>query len=391
MDHTKDAERVSELVGWPTAGELKLMEGGLTGKTFGLRRSSDKPIEYVVRLLSATESKSFEHVTRALAGSGGVTPSVVAACSDYLVTEFISDGKAATVSSFGGVTSTGNSAIEAVGHITGKLHAIPLDAITIGGEESSPRDDLAFWMDKAEKAGAGLETSLGLEVATRMRSEVDRARARAGGSASSTARSPISSMLSSLVAGHGDLHPGNILLRPDDTAVLVDLEHCGARTAGEDLAYFFAVWGDLLWMAGFAPSATQPYPYPSLEARRTFAAAYINSRGAGTGTAAGTVATAEETEELLFEVERNFARTERLRLMIVWALIAKGDSKHMLAGAVSSFLPHLQHSLELLSEVEAEASAGTEAGAGATRADIVRRGLIVMAAERANSAATAEE
>jgi Ser/Thr protein kinase RdoA (MazF antagonist) len=378
-----DAEIVSELVGWPTAGELMLMEGGLTGNTFGLRRSSDKPIEYVVRLLSATESKSFEHVTRALSGSG-VTPSVVAASSDYLVTEFISDGKAATVSSFGGVASTGNSAIEAVGHITGKLHAIPLDAITIGGEESSPRDDLAFWMDKAEKAGAGLETSLGLEVATRMRSEVDRARALVGRSASSTARSPISSKLSSLVAGHGDLHPGNILLRPDDTAVLVDLEHCGARTAGADLAYFFAVWGDLLWMAGFAPSATQPYPYPSLEARRTFAAAYINSRGTG----AGTVATAEETEELLFEVERNFARTERLRLMIVWALIAKGDSKHMLAGAVSSFLPHLQHSLELLSEVEAEASAGIEAGAGATRADIVRRGLIVMAAERTNSAAT---
>jgi len=380
MDHAQRVQTVSELVGWPT-GDLKLLEGGLTGKTFGFRKSSDEPVAFVVRILSATEAESFECVTRALA-KAGVTPSVVAASSDFLVTEFVHDGKAATLASFGGVASTGGTALEATGHVTGKLHAIPLDAITTG-EASAPRDDLAFWLALAEDAGAGLEASLGVEVAKRLRSEVDAAKTSASvyasASASSAATSPISSLISGLVTGHGDLHPGNILLRVDGPAVLVDLEHCGARTAGADLAYFFAVWGDMFWTAGFAPSPTQPYPYPTLAARQSFAAAYITSRRG-----AGAVATAGEVEELLYEVERSFARTERLRLMIVWALIAKGDPKHMLAGAVSSFLPHLQYSLELL----VEASAGA-ALAEATRADIVRRGLIVMAAERANAAAAA--
>jgi aminoglycoside phosphotransferase (APT) family kinase protein len=392
MDHGQRVKVASELVGWPTAFdagagtatasggiEMKLLEGGLTGKTFGLRKSADAPYQFVVRMLSSEESEKMEHITRALSAVG-VTPPVIAANTDLLITEFMNEGKSANVASFGGVTSNGCAALEGAAHTIGTLHNIPLDSITgtstisasaaaASGEPLAQRNDLAFWMEKAEAAGAGLDVSLGSEVAQQLRSEVATAASAVATALASTTTESIAALISSLGTSHGDLHPGNILLFPNNSATLVDLEHCSARQAGSDLAYFFAVWGDLLWMSGFTPGPTQPYPYPPIEARRCFASAYINSRR---GTA-----TEEEVEEMLFEIERSFARTERLRLMIMWALIAKGDPKHMLAGAVGSFLPHLQHSLELLQEVCSEEE----------RANIVKRGLIVMAAERANAVA----
>jgi len=381
MDHVQRVNVASELVGWPTAFdagtgtatasggiEMKLLEGGLTGKTFGLRKSADAPYQFVVRMLSSEESEKMEHITRALSAVG-VTPPVIAANTDLLITEFMNEGKSANVASFGG-TSNGCAALEGAAHAIGTLHNIPLDSIT-----GTQRNDLAFWMAKAEAAGAGLDVSLGSDVAQRLRSEVANVTAASAVATAltSTTTESIAALISSLGTSHGDLHPGNILLFPNNSATLVDLEHCSARQAGSDLAFFFAVWGDLLWMSGFTPGPTQPYPYPPIEARRCFASAYIKSRR-GTATA-----TEEEVEEMLFEIERSFARTERLRLMITWALIAKGDPKHMLAGAVASFLPHLQHSLELLQEVRSEEE----------RANIVKRGLIVMAAERANAAAAA--
>ncbi len=416
MDHCQRVKVASELVGWPTAFEdettsggieMKLLEGGLTGKTFGLRKSADVPYQFVVRILSSEESEKMEHITRALSAAG-VTPPVIASNTDLLITEFMNEGKSANVASFGGLTSNGCAALEGAAHIIGTLHNIPVDSITFtntntntntisanvsdvvaSGEPLAQRNDLAFWMAKAEAAGAGLDVSLGNDVAKRLRSEVATAISSSTALASTTSESITTlGLISSQCTTHGDLHPGNILLLPDDSATLVDLEHCSVRQAGSDLAYFFAVWGDLLWMSGFTPGPSQPYPYPSIEARRCFASAYINSRrciGIGGSASASASATEEEVEEMLFEIERNFARNERLRIMIVWALIAKGDPKHMLAGAVKSFLPHLKHSLELLQEEDDLCVCSEE-----QRANIVKRGLIVMAAERANANAVAD-
>jgi len=415
-------EEATGLVGWSADDEtveMSLLEGGLTGKTYGLRRSGPDPMAFVVRKLEPAEAGHFERTSRVLAAAG-VAPTVVAASNSLLITEFVMDGHAATVAALGGVGTQGCAAVEAVGRAVGRLHALPP-----GATGMDARNDLAFWLAKAEAAGAGTEASLGPEVAARLRAEVAAAAVATPPAAAGTGEA--SALAAALVTAHGDLHPGNIILRPGSgappasadegtptatiptappTAILVDLEHCGPRPAGEDLAYLFAVWGDLFYLAGFAPSPGAPCPYPSLAARRSFAGAYLQARKAAAAADAAAAPASgapepapEEVDALLLEVEARFARGQRLRLMALWALIARGDSKNFMAGAVASFLPHLAMSTALLTEAEAE----TEAQAGAQRAqgnsagagggvcgDILRRGLIVVAAERAAAAAAAE-
>ena len=149
----------------------------------------------------------------------------------------------------------------------------------------------------------------------------------------------------------------------------MDLEHVGARAAGSDLAYLFAVAGDLRWTAGWAPTADEPVPYLSLDVRRAFAAAYLHGCGA-----------ADAVDDFLFEVERCALR-ERARLMCVWLLLCGGDPGGMMAGAASMYLPHLAAARVALTAAE-----GGDADA---RADVVERGAVVVGAAAVAAAAAA--
>jgi len=62
-------------------------------------------------------------------------------------------------------------------------------------------------------------------------------------------------------------------------------------------------------------------------------------------------ADASEQDSLLWEIERCGLR-ERLRLMLIWILLARGDPEFMMVGAVGMYLPNIEHARRLLAEAE---------------------------------------
>jgi hypothetical protein len=149
-------------------------------------------------------------------------------------------------------------------------------------------------------------------------------------------------------------------------AGLVDFEFAvRARAAAHDLAYFFLLWGDSLWLAGFKPSIELPVPYAALEARRAFVRAYAQ------------LSDEVEVDEFLFQVERA-GIAQRAHIMCIWLLLACGDAQHMLASAFRSTVPMLPIAHAVL-----ERAVGGDASA---RAEIVEFGVMTTAVRHAAAA-----
>lgn len=361
--HAALATEAAGLVGWPAdaAPSVTLMPGGATGHTFKLSRGTDD-VAHVVRRLDAKTSAGFVRAAKALADAG-VTPGVVAASDTLLVTELAPGKPVATPL----LDDAASGAAARVAALVAALHGVTPDA---AGHAGPSRDDeVAWWLAKAE---ASMPT-MGADLRAAMRAEA--ARGHAGKVSGPCARS---------VTTHGDLHPGNILVgegKAEEGAAgawLVDLEHVAPRCAGTDIAYLFAVWGDMRYHAGWTPSAAAPIPYAPLDARRAFATAYLQASVAVGGGAGAP--SAADVDAFLYQVEV-FGLRERFRLMCVWILLCGGDTSHMMAGAAGMYLPHLQHARA--------AAAKAEAGDADVKASIATHGLVVVGA-LASAAAAAE-
>lgn len=142
----------------------------------------------------------------------------------------------------------------------------------------------------------------------------------------------------------------------------------GARAAAHDVAYLFQIWGDMLWFAGFAPSAERPSPYAALEARRAFARAYADFDDEAA------------VDDFLFQVERAGV-AQRTHIMCIWLLLAHGDAQHMLAGAFRATAPLLPLAHTALERAVA--------GDASVSAAILEFGVMAVASRHALAAAAA--
>ena len=138
------------------------------------------------------------------------------------------------------------------------------------------------------------------------------------------------------------------------------------RAAGHDLAYFFAVWGDMTWLTGFRPTDEVPSPYAALASRQAVVRAYVLE-------CTGCEPNAVSIDDCLFDIEC-FAMAQRAHIMIIWLLLARGDPKHMLAGAFASTVPLLGFAQRALERAASEPD---------VRAEIVQYGLLTTAARHA--------
>ena len=370
------AVEAAALAGWSSedaaAAKLTVLAGGKTGRTFkltstttaalagkGAAAASRPPL--VVRSLRVDEDQGLVEATRVLAAAG-LTPPVVASSATLLVSEFAEGSPPGPVD-----LVAGGEQIVAIAKLVAKLHS--LDIKSLNECRPARKDELELFIGWAEKS----IPAVGKEVFQLLRDEA------AACNAVSSLRGPAGAT----VIGHGDLHPGNVLLHSPPaapssgeaeaqaaatTAWLVDLEHLCPRVAAEDIAYFFVVWGDLRFAAGWKPSAAAPTPYPPLDARRAFAAAYLQHLGN-----AEPVST-EAVNAFLYEVERAVV-AQRVKLMAIWLLIANGNPEHMLVGGVSAFLPYVARARKLLEQAEKEDNETAD-----RRQKLVESGVITVAA-----------
>lgn len=389
------AVEAAALAGWSSedaaTAKLTVLAGGMTGRTFKLTATAGKEEDgaaaaasrrppLVVRSLRVDEDAGLVEATRVLAAAG-ITPPVVAASATLLVSEFVAGSPPGPAD-----LKAGGEQIAAVARLVAKLHS--LDIKSLNECRPARQDELELFIGWAEKS----IPAVGKEVFQLLRDE-----AAACKQAFGSLRGPAGAT----VIGHGDLHPGNVLLHSPapasssgegeanaaaadaaaatttTTAWLVDLEHLCPRAAAEDIAYFFVVWGDLRYAAGWKPSAEAPTPYPPLAARRAFATSYLQQLGRSGSDSSSSVetaaaaTTAEAVDAFLYEVERAVV-AQRVKLMAIWLLIAQGNPEHMLVGGVSAFLPYVARARELLGEAEKE---GEE-----RRQKLVERGVITVAA-----------
>jgi len=358
---TPTAVEAAAVAGWSTeegaTAKLTLMPGGATGRTFKLEAESGEssPPPVIVRaLLPTSDDRQYARVSEILA-KASVAPPVVGSTETLVVSEFVS-GKPSDATTFDG----NEAALKSAARLAAKLHTV--DVETIRAVRPARENELLLWHKWARKSIPSLPDDVFdvLNVEINSCNSLRKLKGAAG----------------SVVVGHGDLHPGNILIGDLDEAGngdawLVDLEHVCPRVAAEDIAYLFAVWGDLRYMAGWTPSADEPTPYAPFDRRKAFAEQYL-------GTRSGETPSEETVVEFLYEVERAGV-AQRLRLMFIWILIARGDPNHMLVGAVSAFIPHVRSALTILK--------AAEEGDSSVKDDVVKRGVIAYAAAKAATAA----
>ena len=323
------------LLGLPkdTPCEFELMDGGMTGDTFRLTPSGEAK-QYVVRRIRGDEAGNAAFIAASTAlAKAGISPAVIAADQTMIISELVS-GTPCTA----GVLAGNADTIAAVGALTARLHSCDPTAI---GHAGTPRDnELAFWWKKAEPHMGTMPEKL-----TAFFAEAVEQGLACG----------VSGPAGAVVPTHGDLHMGNVLLpspatgtegkvEEGDTSAgwLVDLEHVASnRIAGSDIAYFFSVWGDYLYMAGWKASADQAIPYAPLDQRRAFARSYLAALGDGS-TPSDT-----DVDDFLFQVEVCGER-QRVRLMMIWIILCKGDPTHPIGGGATKYLPHAERARKLL-------------------------------------------
>jgi hypothetical protein len=259
------------LAGWPSAvaanAQLTLLAGGATGRTFKLTGSADgdapAPTPVVVRSIRVGgEDAGLVAASRALAEEG-LTPAVLASSATLQVSTFVDANPVAVTS-----LAAGGENLQTVAFLVGRLHS--LDVALVGDARPAREDELALWLGWAEAS----IPELGAKSFEDLRAQA------AACNAFRALRGPAGT----IVVGHGDLHPGNLLLETPTAAAilaaadadsagvaaeapkrhtqawLVDLEHLCPRRAADDIAYFFAVWGDLLYMSGWRPSPGRTVP-----------------------------------------------------------------------------------------------------------------------------------
>lgn len=403
--------------------ELALLAGGATGQTFKLEATIVDAEEgeattvaisskcYVLRTLrpSRQEDRFLSQCSETLA-KAAIGPKVLAKSDRMLLCEFVAGENASIKDLCEGAESL---QIKAIATTLGKYHDLPLESIA-EPLRSWSGDEFSYWLGLIEKTWVG-ENKIPADFQAVIDANVAQARAytielvatassssSAAGEGTNPPTSRFAKMLSTTTVTHGDFHPNNILMKiPNEDAessyscVIVDHEMTKGRPAVFDIAYHFMVLGDMRYSIGWTPSPGEPGPYAPLASRQAFARHYLSQRLLATAmprinnlilqqTASGAETTidagAEEAmadgvsvadiTEFLFEVEK-FVYAERVRLFLIWLLLAGGDPKHMLFGGAQLYLPRMTIARDLL----LEAAAGNEE----LKQEIVRRGIIQTA------------
>lgn len=404
---TKLCSEALAMVSWGGDATLSLMPGGATGMTYLLTHTDGR--KAIVRRtgvngLYGKWSDLSQHAVENAVADAGLGAKVLAGNDTMLVCEFLEGHKTLSVGDVllpsdaadaAAAPTNAAATLDAVAQATARLHALPMSLAPPAGDEL--RKWHGYAVDALEAFKAGLPAD---DAATR--TAVDTAVDGIG------ALLPLVDQVSSyaapaerlgifdrfppdVVTTHGDLHLGNVLAPPEGPVKFVDLDRVAPRDAATDIAYFFRVWGDHIYMTpayGFAPTAAKPEPYPSLAARRAFCVAYLAARR---GVAADAVP-ACDVDALLLKVEV-YVVAERFRLLCIISLMVSQNAA-MLSMGVLPMTATVRTACTILEELSIATggvdNVGDVCAAVKARCDIVEVGVCVAAAARNLAAAAAQ-
>jgi len=237
--------------GWAEVDVEAHKLGGLTGRAFKVTSKGRPGEAYCARIFEDPLQHQIIIPASHTLAAQGLTPAVVGADSEAIVTNFVSSG------ALNPSTALEIQSASRLGSFTASLHRIPIEANAVERPKALPADLFILAQPLQESAVPEFPYEV---VKVELELLEQQLPNRIGGSFST-----------SLVWTHGDFHLLNILenhlaaARNKTKLQVIDVQYCGARPATTDIAYLFVSLSMI------------KHKYPTLEWRQTFAQAYLEA------------------------------------------------------------------------------------------------------------------